>query len=387
MLEVLRRLGIFPRSCVLELTLRCNLSCRHCGSYGGRAREGELELAEWLRVADELAALMCERVTLGGGEPTLNPDWPRIGERLASRGVKVNLVSNGVAWSREDAARARDAGLENAAFSLDGLEAAHDYQRRRAGSFRLVVESLEACRAAGLATAVVTVVNRQSLEDLPALRPLLQELGVESWQVQTGPPAGALRDHPELQLAPRDLLRLVPLLAELHGLEGAPRLCVSDNIGYFGRFERALREPDDYFGFWLGCRAGLQVLGIESSGDVKGCLSLPSHGAHGGRFVEGNVRYRSLHELWCRPGAFAATREFRLDDLRGFCRSCPYAEICRGGCLWQSYACGGLPRENPFCFFRAAVEAGAHELLCDDDLAALAQRTSANASRSSGSAP
>ncbi|MGA9657100.1 MAG: radical SAM protein, partial [Polyangia bacterium] len=58
-----------PRACAWELTLGCNLRCRHCGSAAGPRRADELTLEECLRVADELGALGCQRATLTGGEP------------------------------------------------------------------------------------------------------------------------------------------------------------------------------------------------------------------------------------------------------------------------------------------------------------------------------
>ena len=37
MIELLSRLGYYPRFCVWELTLACNLRCLHCGSFAGDA--------------------------------------------------------------------------------------------------------------------------------------------------------------------------------------------------------------------------------------------------------------------------------------------------------------------------------------------------------------
>ena len=141
MLELLERIGYWPCYCVWELTLACNLKCLHCGSYAGAKRDSELTLEEAYRVADELAELRCERVTLSGGEPTLRPDWHLIGRRLTDRGVGVNIISNGYHWDDEQFARARHAGLTNLGISLDGLEPAHD-QVRREGAFARTMSTI-----------------------------------------------------------------------------------------------------------------------------------------------------------------------------------------------------------------------------------------------------
>ncbi len=126
MIEYLKRLGFYPRNVVWELTLACNLRCRHCGSRAGKARDDELSEVEALDVADQLAALGAERVTLSGGEPTLSPYWHTVGKRLTDQGVRVNIISNGKTWTADHTRMAKEAGLESAAFSLDGLEDVHD---------------------------------------------------------------------------------------------------------------------------------------------------------------------------------------------------------------------------------------------------------------------
>ena len=119
MLDILKQVGFAPRACVWELTLSCNLRCKHCGSFAGSRRDDEMSLEENLGVADQLAALGCRRVTLSGGEPTLNPDWDRIGKRLADHCIKVNLISNGWHWNASHVERAKAAGFCGAASSTD----------------------------------------------------------------------------------------------------------------------------------------------------------------------------------------------------------------------------------------------------------------------------
>ena len=106
MLDILKQVGFAPRACVWELTLACNLRCKHCGSFAGSRRDDEMTLEESFKVADDLAALGCRRVTLSGGEPTLNPDWDKIGKRLADHCIKVNLISNGWHWTASHVERA-----------------------------------------------------------------------------------------------------------------------------------------------------------------------------------------------------------------------------------------------------------------------------------------
>ena len=208
MLELLRQAGFSPRTCVWELTLACNLRCKHCGSKAGARRDDELNLEECLDVADQLAALGCQQVTLAGGEPTLHPAWHEIGRRLTDHRIRVNIISNGWHWTERQIEQARHARLMGVAFSLDGLEQEHD-SVRRPGSYGRVVAAIESSVAAGLPTAVNTTINSLNRHSVPQVHSFLVEHGVFGWQVQIGTPTGNLAHHPELVLPLEDLLWLV----------------------------------------------------------------------------------------------------------------------------------------------------------------------------------
>jgi radical SAM protein with 4Fe4S-binding SPASM domain len=300
-----------------------------------------------IEVAAELRALGCERLTLSGGEPTLSPYWEDVAREASRLGVRVNLITNGLYPARELVRRAKDAGLEALGTSLEGLEATHDRNRGRAGMFGKVMELVEAGQAEGLPIAVITTLTRASSRELPALCDLLAGQ-VYAWQLQLGAAMGNLGDHRDEQVEPRDLLTLVPLIAELIQAGKAP-IHVGDNLGYYGRYESVLRRRrSSAMPCWIGCYAGCRHLGIEADGGVKGCLSIQCS-----RETEGNLCRESLRDIWLRPGVFAHNREFSLADLGGFCQTCEYAEICRGGCLSMRACEGG--RDNRFCYHRVAT--------------------------------
>lgn len=351
MRQLIDRMPFVPRTATWELTLRCNLRCGHCGSSAGEARPGELSREEKLRTLRELAALGCERLTLAGGEPTVSPDWGAVAEEGAKLGVYVNMITNGLIPASQLVRRAKDAGVRGIGVSLDGMEATHDRLRKRPGLFAKVSELIDACNEAKLSVAAITTLWKGNRGELDELHELLRGR-VYTWQLQLAEEMGNVLTEPETRLQPKDLLTLVPKIAAL--IERREQdITVGDNLGYFGPHEAVLRanrrtkQP-----CWLGCFAGCSNVGIESDGGIKGCLSLQST-----RDTEGNVRARSLGDIWRDPHAFAYNRQFRVESLSGFCRSCVHAEVCRGGCRSLRMCQGGT--DNRFCYHRVATEAEA----------------------------
>ncbi len=69
------------------------------------------------------------------------------------------------------------------------------------------------------------------------------------------------------------------------------------------------------------------------------------------RFNEGNLRERTLREIWEAPGAFAYNRDFTPELLTGFCSGCEYGPYCAGGCRSYNYFAGsGRLYESPYCY-------------------------------------
>jgi len=98
---------------------------------------------------------------------------------------------------------------------------------------------------------------------------------------------------------------------------------------------------------WFGCMAGLQVIGIDSVGNVRGCQSLYSD-----KFIEGNLRNESLASIWNKENAFAYNRNFKPEMLRGKCGTCDQSSQCAGGCRQLSYFISGSCYESIYCNYQ-----------------------------------
>lgn len=338
-----------PIYAVWEITLQCDLACRHCGSRAGHARREELSTEECLDLVRQMAELGVQEVTLIGGEAYLREDWTEIVREIARLGMSPSMTTGGRGLSPERARAAKEAGLHGVSVSIDGCEATHDRLRGVDGSFRSARAALENLREVGLPVSVNTQINRLSLPDLPAVLELLGEHGAHSWQLQLTVPMGRGADEPDVLLEPYDMLELFPLLAALkkRADELGVRIWPGNNIGYFGPYESVLRGTLPG-GHMASCGAGRGTLGLEADGSIKGCPSLPTQAWTGG-----NIRDAKLVDIWERSKELRYTRDRTVEDLWGYCRTCYYADVCRAGCTWTSFVFFGRAGNNPYCHHRA----------------------------------
>lgn len=336
---------------VWEITTACNLACQHCGSRAGRARPDELSTDESLDVVRQLAELGIAEVTLIGGEAFLRKDFLTLARAIDRAGMACTLTTGGYGISAELARRMVDAGIRQVSVSLDGLEETHDRLRGRTGSWRSCLASLEHLGRAGMALACNTQLNRLTVPELARAYRVQRDAGMRAWQLQMTVPMGNAADHPEILLQPPDLLDLFPRLSRLKDeADGDGVLLIpGNNVGYYGPYERRLRGlAGGRTQVWPGCHAGLNTLGLEADGTVKGCPSLPT-GAYGG----GNVRERTLEEIILQSPALNLKVGAPTSHLWGFCASCEYAGLCRGGCTWTAHVFFDRPGNNPYCHHRA----------------------------------
>lgn len=344
-----------PVYAVWELTMKCDQPCQHCGSRAGPARDSELGTDEILEVGHALARLGCREVALIGGEAYLRPDLHRIIESLVADGLRVVMQTGGRALTAERARGLKAAGLSGVGVSIDGPERVHDLLRGNAGSHAAAIRALDAARAAGLIVSSNTQVNRLNYLLLREICAELRRHGIQSWQVQLTVPMGRAADHPEWIIEPWKIVDVIDTLAAIQREAAAEHkggipfnVFVGNNIGYYGPHEQTLRSrPGGSEEHWRGCRAGINVIGIESDGTVKSCPSLPT-----GPYAGGNVRDLSLERIWQDSDVIRFSRDRTSDELWGHCKTCYYADTCRAGCSWTAHCTLGRRGNNPFCYHR-----------------------------------
>ena len=337
-----------PYQVVWEITLKCNLKCIHCGSSAGRKRPEELSTKEAMKLCKDLAEIGSKQACLMGGEPFLRKDWYQLGKEIKDLGMDLLMISNGYAVDRDILSKLSRLEIYGLSFSLDGAESStHDYIRGVKGSFDRVIKAISMSREYDLPITVITTVNRLNLKDLPRLRDFLINRDI-AWQIQVAMPQG--RFSRDLLISKEEFYALGLFIANLRRKYSVKELPVigAHCFGYFSKYIPHLGLSKQ----WAGCQAGLSILSIKSNGDIIGCLTLPDD------FIEGNIRNRSVIEIWESEDSFAYNRKFKEDTLGENCRKCKYGGVCRGGCTGVSVSLTGEPHNDPYCFYAIERERG-----------------------------
>lgn len=343
-----------PVTAVWEITMACNMHCRHCGSSCMAALPDELNTEEALQLCDSLGDMGFSWITLSGGEPTIRNDWHLIASALTKNGIIPNLITNGWNFDEDILNLARDAGVNTIAFSLDGLEQTHDNIRRN-GSFRRILHALSILKGSDtVKAAIITTINRRNIGELDQLKNRLAGMNISSWQLQIALPMGNMKEIDHLVIGPEQIREITDFASRAQDTSPIS-IQLADCIGYHDAIEMKVRCQNTNDGRypWQGCPAGRYSMGILHNGDILGCTSIRDSS-----FIEGNIREKPIAAIWNDPGAFSWNRARSIGQLAGLCRDCPHAATCLGGCSNSRLTLGGsIQSENTYCLYNMSVQA------------------------------
>ncbi len=172
-----------PGQFELQLGHLCNDRCVFCVS-GYLTSEGKaplLDASELMTALDGAWAAGHRRVTLLGGEPTIQPYFLDVVRHAAALGFEIVVFSNGSKPGRTalvDEVAASGAEVEWRFSFQGGTREAHERTTRRRGSFDQLLRAVSRVSALGQRITVNTCVVRQNGESLGALPALLAPFGV-----------------------------------------------------------------------------------------------------------------------------------------------------------------------------------------------------------------
>lgn len=313
-----------PYSGSLELTHRCNLSCRHCYQFppGGT----ELDTGRWKAVIEELAACGCLFLAFTGGEPLLREDLPELLGTAAGLNYVLTLQTNAVLL---DAAMARMLGeipTLRVDVSIYGADpSTHDRFTGMDGSFAAAYRALELLRENEVPVLLKVTVGDFNLAQVEDMAAMADGLGIKAVfsslifpRNDRDPAPTALRlDDAGLERFIRfETAYMLENLGEIMGVEtgelnyedlaGYMRKCAIDPVQVEGESRRY-------------CGGGSTVFAINPYGDVYPCVAFP--------LIVGNVLKDNFSDLWKNSPELMRLRG-QEDNLPLECKECDLLDKC-----------------------------------------------------------
>jgi len=336
-----------PLVLIWEVTQACDLTCEHCRADAQpRRHPDELTTAEGKELLDQVADFdERQLVVLSGGDPMKRPDLVDLVDYGTDQGLVMSLTPSGTEnLDREAIEGLADAGLKRIALSLDGPDAeSHDAFRGESGSFESTMRAAEAAGKVGIPLQINTTVCERTVDDLPAIRDRVADLGAVLWSVFFLVPVG--RGAVLEEISPERAERVMAWLADV--AEEAPFGLKTTEAPHYRRV-RQQRVPDtgDRDGPSGGNRRSGIVAGdgfafVSHTGEVYPSGFLPESA--------GTAPGEDVVDVYRNSDLFESLRD--RDQLHGKCGACPYRVVC-GGSRSRAYAATGDPlASDPLCSY------------------------------------
>lgn len=307
----------YPVLSEIAVTYRCENRCFFC--YASSPRRGgvvpEMDTNEVTVVLDKIVdQARVPTVSFTGGEPTLRPDLPELIAYAKRRGLRANLITNGLRCADESyVASLAEAGLNSAQVSLEAGDApTHDAVVAHAGAFEKTVQGVRNLKAAGIHTHTNTTINGRNRHALPALIDFLSDMGQEYLSMNMVIRTGGAVGVPDIRY---DEIGEVVLPLKQHAEERGMRFVWYSPVPYclFNSVAHGLGSQS--------CAAADGLLSIAPDGQVLPCSS----------FEEGigSLLKEDFAAIWNRR----ESRYWRNKDfLPPGCRRCEMVDLCCGAC-------------------------------------------------------
>ena len=305
----------------LELTLRCNEKCFHCGSRCSSTAMDGMPMEKYLEVLRDVKENVPGRlpqICLTGGEPLLRKDIFELMAAGKEMGFRYGMTSNGTLITSKAARLLRENGLRTISVSIDGLEETHDRQRGLKGAYRLAMEGIEALLQEGgfYAVQVTTVLNHGNIHELEELYRICGEMDIDSWRLVGMEPIGRALENPDLMLTPEDTRYMLDFIRE----KREEKIPVTYGCSHFlgMTYEREVRD------WYFLCNAGIYAASVMVNGDVGACLDIERCKST----IQGNIYETPFSRIW--RDRFEIFRK-PLSERNETCRTCSYEPWCAGG--------------------------------------------------------
>lgn len=343
---------------VWNFTRRCNLHCVHCYARAeDRDFPEELSTAEGKGLIASLAGFGVPVILFSGGEPLMRPDLLELAAYVTEKGARAVVSTNGTLIGPDMASKLREAGVTYVGVSLDGVGAAHDRFRGRAGAFQEALEGLRHCREARLRTGLRFTITRFNRSQIGDIFHLLEEEGIDRLCFYHLVYAGRGNQLVSWDLSPeerRETMDFVfdqALALQRRGIS-KDILTVDNHADGIYLYLRVQREQPqraaEVYQFLKQNGGNSSGVGISSI-DHLGYVHPDQFWYH---YNLGNVRERDFAQIWQdRSEPLLSGLRERKGRITGRCAQCSYFDLCGGNFRVRAEAVyGDVWAPDPACY-------------------------------------
>lgn len=328
----------------LELTRKCNLNCRHCGSSCSVQNDKMLKLSDIKNTVDELSEYVDKKhfmFCITGGEPFLNPEWYDICSYIGSLGFNIGITTNGVFEDDFSVDKLAQSSVKTIAVSIDGMEKTHEKLRRTPGCFKKSVDSLKKLveKDSFSNIGITTVVNPMNISELNEIFELCKQINVDSWKITGVEPIGEANKNKALFLTQKQYVELFDFIKKKR--EENSSFDITYGCSHFlpSWYDNTVRTNN------FICGAGTIIASITCEGDIVSCLDIEKRDL----LKQGNISKDNFIEVW--ETRFEVFRRNKAKDSL-FCKNCKNAELCHGD-SWHTW---DFENSKPkICFIKGMV--------------------------------
>lgn len=308
--------GVF--SMMFELTYTCTEKCLHCYNIGAERNEAEqsqrdkvvpLALADYKRIIDDLYDEGLVKVCLSGGDPFSNRDAWDILDYLYSKGIVIDVYTNGQRILRQVGRLASSYPRIVGVSIYSGTAEDHDYITRLPGSWERSMQVVRTLAGLGVPLQLKCCVMRPNLKTYYQVADIARELGAQA-QFELN-----VSDSVEGDQSARQL-RLRPEQLELVLRDDNTPMYVGKEAPNYGGQSRLMDNN--------ACGAGYNSFCLKPDGGLIPCCAF--------HLPLGNLRTQRMREVLETSGNLREWQGLKLSDYEecGQHDYCAYCNLCVG---------------------------------------------------------
>lgn len=329
------------RNLLLEMTLRCNAACDHCGSRCETEGDGGLSKEDILGTLRDIKENIGTDVMINvtGGEPLMRRDLFEIMEGVTALGFDWGMVSNGALITEAVVDKMKVAGMKTITISLDGLQETHDSLRHIPDGFHKVLGALQMLKKADFLDClqITFTANHRNVYEFPEIYRIMRRIGIDSIRIGFIDDIGRASDNQQLMLTKEEMEFLFWFVNRMNKKGKLP---IEWGCPHY------FHNKAEHRGF--RCFAGIQAASILANGDIFVCPNVPRRP----ELIQGNIKQDSFSKVW-REG-FQYFRERLLPEM---CKGCKYEKECAGDSIHSM----DFEKNSPKFCYRRIFEEGQHK--------------------------